>query len=384
MFKSALTLILFLSFTFISDLHAKNLFDVSGHRFLTGILVQTEDGKKDLVVGKAIISHSWLYKGYDKTVAKIKRVLWAGEIEINNMAVLRVNETSKMIIEDPVITQDLQVPGAGIDNLKQYLSEQEAVRDKYFEYTEYVPYSLQNEHLHKNLRDVSYIRHNVVVNLALITVHLKMAADPKKANISGKELQLVFISAKEVLEHYDGAITIAPELDTAEWKMIRPYFKKMSDKEFDFEYSEFKLAYDQFRCSNVEGIFKDKILQFSVVDPLRDDDKYSDVKNSLKRYVELPDITNIDDLVFSVFYKIDGELERNNGSLSSGTMSLLFRDDVLSFLEENGNGPKVTGFAKLLRSALNLSKEKAKGADYKKYEVDELRKILKELVKGQE
>ncbi|MEI6079604.1 MAG: hypothetical protein WCQ53_03075 [bacterium] len=384
MFKSVLTFILLLSFTFISDLHAKNLFDVSGHRFLTGILVQTEDGKKDLVVGKAIISHSWLYKGYDKTVAKIKRVLWAGEIEINNRIVLRVNETSKMIVEDPVITQDLQIPGTGIDNLKQYLSEQEAVRNKYFEYTEYLPYSLQDEHLHKNLKDVSYIRHSVVVNFALITVHLKMATDPKKSNISGKELQLVSISAKEVLEHYDGAITIAPELDTAEWKMIRPYFKKMADKEFDFEYSEFKLAYDQFRCSNVEGIFKDKTLQFSVVDSLMDDDKYSDAKDSLKRYVELPDITNIDDLVFSVFYKIDEELEKNNGRLSSGTMSLLFRDDILSFLEENAKGPKVTGFVKLLKGVSKLSEQKAKGNDHKKYEFDEFRKTLKELVKGKE
>lgn len=229
--------------TFAQDLpdvaqEAKTLLDAKGRSFLNSVLVVDASGKEHLLVGEAITSHEKIIERASKQIGVVKKVLWAGEIEVIEGAVTRVNETAGIITRKPELCEDLNqktatIKNLGIKNLKKFLNGTgAAIKKQYFsklQESDYIFYDQSNEHLHESLAYLFYYRHDLGSNdLGTDLNWMTIAYDATDPNLWVLEKEDMMKCARRVITNYEKLILIIPELNTKTWQDIKPFFRWMA------------------------------------------------------------------------------------------------------------------------------------------------------------
>lgn len=215
--------VLFISLLTMDGAYAQNNLDASGKNFFNGLLLKTKFngsvGKKYLIVGNIMTRHKTL----SEKVFAHATVLWAGELEVIDGQVTRANETAGIIEE--LKETDLDQPGTGINNLKEFLANDgKVLKNKYFLNTDYISYNGKEEHLNENLKYISFFRHAFGKDAGHImdvvydgpTRYIK---DPNRV----KEL------CDRMLISYEKLISIIPELDVKEWQDIKALLSQIRE-----------------------------------------------------------------------------------------------------------------------------------------------------------
>jgi hypothetical protein len=243
--KFCKTTLIIICVIFTSTLGAQDLLGTKAQTFLTGVLVQTENGQKSLVTANILARHEWISGSFSqKHGTVVSKILWAGEIEVKDGAVTRINETAGVIIGNRELTKGLDVQGAGIKNLKLFLDENNAIKDRYFKNTEFITYDPNNEDLDSRLNDVEAVRHNVRNWISAVISFLEMSETRP-----GKKEELystIKIASQKIIKTYYNAITLVPELDIKEWKRVKFYLQKIVEDKTDFSSSDLMRAYREF------------------------------------------------------------------------------------------------------------------------------------------
>ena len=104
-----------------------------------------------------------------------------------------------------------------------------------------------------------------------------------------------------------------------------------------------------------------------------------DAKNALCRYVGLPTYTDSDALISSALNNIYGDMIKNDGKLSSWTLSFMVRDDILDFIELNTKMEEIISFVGLFKDAMGIDGCLYYNDNYKNTVFKEVETSLKEI-----
>lgn len=220
LFISAVFFILLLA---MDGVYAQNNLDASGKNFFNGLLLKTKfnggGGKKYLIVGNILTNHKTLL---EKVFAHAT-VLWAGELEVIDGQVTRINETAG-IIEELKLT-DLTKPGTGIKNLKEFLaSEGNKLKSKYFMNTDYISYNGKEEHLNENLKYISFFRHAFGSDGGRVIDIVYGGPTRYRDNPNNVKER-----CDRMLISYEKLISIIPELDVKEWQDFKTLLSQIRE-----------------------------------------------------------------------------------------------------------------------------------------------------------
>jgi len=216
-----------------STVCAYDQLNATGKHFYNGCLVINDQGEQELIVGNALASHSALINKFSKTP---KQVLWAGELEVVDGNVTRVNETAGIIKEKPELCKDLDQPGTGIKNLQDFLDGMgSSLKELHFTKSDYIKYDENDEHLDPVLKYITYFRHDISRDLRSV---INAVLDPEREDDGVK-------AAKDIITAYTAIMSVySKELDTQEWESIKPYFEQIAlgqiptDEEDRLEYKK--------------------------------------------------------------------------------------------------------------------------------------------------
>jgi hypothetical protein len=201
---------------FSSAIWAEDLFNRTGKQFYSGCLVINVNGERELVVGNVLTQHRTLVTKLGKEPLK---VLWAGELEVIDGQVTRVNETAGELKRNNELFKDIEVPGTGIKNLQDFLDGAGiSIKQLYFTGTEYFSYSEMIGHLEPVLDYVAYYRHDFGIDLSKIITTIDYQTNLTEA----------ITAASNVIKAYEALKELLPELDTKEWASIKPYFEQVA------------------------------------------------------------------------------------------------------------------------------------------------------------
>ncbi|MEI6079603.1 MAG: hypothetical protein WCQ53_03070 [bacterium] len=104
-----------------------------------------------------------------------------------------------------------------------------------------------------------------------------------------------------------------------------------------------------------------------------------DAKNALCRYVGLPTYTDTDVLISSALNNIYDDMVKNDGKLSSWTLSFMVRDDILDFIELNTESEEIISFVDLFKEAMEINEGQYYNDYYKNAVFKEVEAGLKEI-----
>ena len=277
-----------------------NMLKTNGTVYHLGLLVQQHDGTVDMIIGTPLIGHKRLLEGYNKAFGNVSKILWAGELEEINGAVTRINETAGIIKEDMEggLTEGLDVPGTGINNLKTFLSTLNVVMAKYFMNTEYITYNKDDEHLNEYLTDVSYLRHDLNGDLNRIAGFYSLINDVDcEPNDLALYLSIFSSNAKNLLNHYNRAINLMPEFNTSEWHHFETYIIALANSpineptKYNFSEAEFTESLNLL-LNRQEKLFRnDAYRETTIVNRLNLDngkhESFQKMKDKLQKNIEL-------------------------------------------------------------------------------------------------
>jgi hypothetical protein len=325
------TTLIIICVIFAWGLGAQNLLDTKEHTFLTGLLVQTANGKKDLVTANILARHELVSDNFSSKYGKVSKVLWAGEIELKNGAVINVNETAGIIIENKKLTEGLDIPGTGIKNLKLYLMEQKVIKEKYFYNANFITYDPNNEHLDARLGDMSETRHKIRGSISGVIGLLGLLESERRSK--DDIYPLIAKTSSDVLTTYNSAMSIAPELDIQAWRDLKVYIEKIANDKRDFSNEELLQVYNEF-CLRTETLFMYESLHFSVVYPYSLSDYVQKVFLTETDMTELIDNGRLSRLLSDVnTWEDTAELEYLMENISSKELSP-GQFDIMSILAE--------------------------------------------------
>lgn len=120
-------------------------------RYLNGVLVETHGGRKILVIGPELSSHSGLKNYIEDRGLKVKRVLWSGKLEFRNNGneagpgeLVAANETSGMVAQ-------YGYKDSSVANLKAYLDETQLFAHAKTDFRSWEKTDKENPHLDPRL-----------------------------------------------------------------------------------------------------------------------------------------------------------------------------------------------------------------------------------------
>ncbi len=222
-----------------SSVFADPLGNVKGQQFFNGLLVRLEGGQEVFIAGDVVHSHSnLLYAVTQQKGKKAVKILWAGEIEVIDGLVTRINETAGIIKDkySAELVSGLQVAGAGISAIKLFLRGQgKYIKEKLFGETigvEYIRYDVNNEHLAPQLKDVSYFRHEITNKIQHIYAYVNKVVSSiennKPIENEAELMKNIEEDTKLMLSLSESAKEVSPLLQESEsWKQVESQLRKV-------------------------------------------------------------------------------------------------------------------------------------------------------------
>ncbi len=353
--------------------------NVKGQQFFNGLLVQLEGGQEVFIAGDVINSHSSLLKAITQQKGKkAVKILWAGEIEVIDGLVTRINETAG-IIKDKYyaeLVSGLQVAGAGISAIKLFLRGQgKYIKEKLFGETtgvEYIKYDANNEHLDPRLKDVSKFRHDVSDKIEHISSVMAVIAeeDPAFSVELEKGIKDIKETAEFIFTMSKNAKEVSPLLKNSEYwnqvekqlttiiesvskketiDILKPLIKSLSDKHKDFK-------------SDLSEKLGEADIQVEYVPEFKEGHKYMDgllveLASGKKRLIVADVLVSHRSLELSLNYEKDGRLAKDL------PVKILWAGEME--IDAEGNVIKVNSMAGLIKDSglLDLFGIDGKGID---------------------
>lgn len=255
-------ILIFLSFVVLSNLGAQNALE-SGQVYHIGLLLQSGTNEPELVIGNPLVNHIKILERYQKEKAiKVDKILWAGELEQIDGQVTRINETAGLIKkkEDLKIQQGIDFLPNGIKKIEEYLLANEQIKEKYFNNTEYISYSKENEHLSNIFASMDYLRHDIILELG------KMFQVMELENFNFNEQAPTFLAVSHrALRHYKKIINIYPVFNSSEWQALETYLNVYVMGRSDASTDGLKACIQSFLSSYRQTLSNDFFYHITVI-----------------------------------------------------------------------------------------------------------------------
>ena len=206
-FSWSVLLLLVLSFSPLSraDVNCNDLAQIDKilfHKYNTGILTKSEDGKIVFTFGTVFDSHSSLLQHASVAYGRVNEILWAGELGTKDNQIQEVNETAGIMVR---ATSGLVRKVSDVGNLKSYYEKHPMFRKVFGPHPKLIAFDPNTPppelHLFSKLTDLSKFRHDIVGKLANVsTLGELLSTDSFSAEELPEMIQILKKETEEALK----------------------------------------------------------------------------------------------------------------------------------------------------------------------------------------